>query len=81
MNEHESPDVPCRVTQREFESFDEQTVSVAENSKIEWTDRVRELEDELAAVRAEIEAMTALAELRDRLRGMVVEDPVRLRNV
>lgn len=42
-----------RVTQREFESFDEQT----------------------------IEAMTALAELRDRLRGMVVEDPVRLRKV
>lgn len=42
-----------RVTQREFESFDEQT----------------------------IEAMTALAELRDRLRGMVVEDPVRLRRV
>ena len=28
-----------------------------------------------------IEAMTALAELRDRLRGMVVEDPVRLRKV
>lgn len=28
-----------------------------------------------------IEAMTALAELRDRLRGMVVEDPVRLRRV
>ena len=56
-------------------------MSVAENSKIEWTDRVRELEDELAAVRAEIEAMTALAELRDRLRGMVVEDPVRLRKV
>ena len=70
-----------RVTQREFESFDEKTVSVAENSKIEWTDRVCELEDELAAVRAEIEAMTALAELRDRLRGMVVEDPVRLRKV
>lgn len=42
-----------RVTQREFESFDEQT----------------------------IEAMTALAELRDWLRGMVVEDPVRLRRV
>lgn len=42
-----------RVTQREFESFDEQT----------------------------IEAMTALAELRDRLRGMVAEDPVRLRKV
>ena len=42
-----------RVTQREFASFDEQT----------------------------IEAMTALAELRDRLRGMVVEDPVRLRRV
>lgn len=42
-----------RVTQREFESFDEQT----------------------------IEAMTALAELRDRLRGMVAEDPVRLRRV
>jgi hypothetical protein len=28
---------------------------VAENSKIEWTDRVCELEDELAAVRAELE--------------------------
>ncbi|MBK8019106.1 MAG: hypothetical protein IPK20_22085 [Betaproteobacteria bacterium] len=28
-----------------------------------------------------IEAMTALAELRDRLRGMVVEDPVSLRKV
>lgn len=28
---------------------------MAENSKIEWTDRVCELEDELAAVRAELE--------------------------
>ena len=42
-----------RVTQREFESFDGQTV----------------------------EAMTALAELRDRLLGMVIDEPQRLRQV